>query len=1087
MFLHSSNRMEVLLAQLVEVVQRPLESAFQAEAIVVQSYGMERWIAMALAERLGIWANGRFYFPREAVWDIFQRALPNIPNSSAFEPETLVWAIMRVLPDYLPRPAFAELKTYLQGERTTLKRYQLAHRLANLFDQYVIFRPDLLIRWEQGQETHWQAELWRGLVAILPGQHRAAIRELFFQAVNHNTLNLRALPPRLSVFGISALPPFFMQIFWALSAYREVHLFVMNPCREYWGDIMAGSEQVYYTLRNGKAEGPLHLTKGNSLLASMGKLGRDYLDLLQDTASQLQPTQEIEAFDLAPGTTVLAQLQNDLLQLQERGEDTPVLSIASTDRSLQIHSCHSPMREVEVLYDQLLALFAAEPDLLPHEIIVMMPEIEQYAAYIQAVFNTRLPNQPVIPFSISDRGPQAESAIISSFLNLLRLHQSRFEVSTLLAILDDPSVQRCFDISPADRVLIQHWVSDVHICWGLDEQGRVALGLPEFRENSWWFGLDRLLLGYALSDGNSDPQLFADILPYPQMEGHDSLALGKLVVFIRRLQALALELPTLKTIPVWVGYLNQVLPQFFDPERELESELQRVRDVLHSLLTTCQVAQYSEAIGIEVVLAFLQQELAAAEAVHGFLQGRVTFCSMVPMRSIPFKVVCLLGLNDAVYPRSLKPLSFDLMAQEPRKGDRSRRQDDRYLFLESLLSARQYLYLSFVGQSIQDNSSLPPSVVVAELQDYLDRGFRYNGKPAGRALVCCHPLQAFSQSYFLPPVSTITGADAWRISYSHSYASASRALSAQRRESEPFIHPPFTAVPSHSLTLAQWLSFFRHPVKFLLQERLKITLNPPTSLLAEREPMALSTLDQFMLTQQRVKQLLAQNHPPRFRGHSPDDYALCKAGGILPLGVPGELIFQQIQEKALALVETIRHYQGGSLRETLWFDRVLAGQRLTGGLEALGQEYQVFYAASKLNAKAMLLAWVQHLLLNWIAPVDYPRRTVVLATDQGFCWHPVADAEAKLLELMQWYLQGLCQPLPLFPQASREYMMVLRKHHDEAQALNKAEQIWRGGDWATPERDGYIALCFADEFPRQAFAEVTQQVWEPLLDGGALL
>lgn len=1120
MFLHASNRMEILLDQLATVIQTSAtaQPALTPETIIVQSNGMERWIALSLAKRLGIWANGCFYFPHQAIWALFHAALPSLPKATAFAPEKLVWAIMRILPGCLNKPAFAELKHYLQDlqdERHALKRYQLAYRLAELFNQYLVFRPERMMRWEQGEEHHWQAQLWRALVELWPQQpHLARIRAQFFHAWQQQTLKIERLPARLSIFGISALPPFFLEVFMALSRDIEVHFFVLNPCREYWYDIMSNSEQVYYILKMTKLNklsssammppsAHYHLTAGNSLLASLGKLGRDYLELLHGLAQDNGLLkEETEQFEPATAKTLLAYLQNDLLDLKERGKqaDCPVVNILPTDRSLQIHACHSPMREVEVLYDQLLALFAAEPDLLPQDIIVMVPEIAAYAPYIQAVFATRLPQQPVIPFSIADQAPMVANSLITTFFSLLKLQYSRFEASRVLAILDDPQVQARFELSLADRELIQQWVTQVHICWGWDEQDRTAQNLPAFRENSWWFGLDRILLGYALGPSPEGPQLFQGILPFSDLEGHESLAVGKWLTFMRSLQALAADLKLLRPLTAWIEYAQQLLAAFFAANTpDAEIAIQTIRNALDDLLQTSQPAHYEEWVGVDVLLAGLQAILTPKEVMQGFLQEKVTFCALVPMRSIPFKVVCLLGLNDRVYPRSHKPFSFDLMSQQPRKGDRSRREDDRYLFLEAILSARCYCYLSYVGQSIQDNSRLPPSVVVAELQDYLDQGFLYDGQPAGRALVCFHPLQAFSQRYFLPPAGNWhKGVASWCFSYSQAYASVSRVLAKERHASAFFLDAPLiihrpsahseaSVLVPEAVTLPQWLAFFRNPVRALIKEQLKINLDPPPHTLDEREPMLLSKLDQSrMITQWLPHYIAAASTPAAIKTY----YAFFRASGLLPPGQPGEWAFQQLQTRVQNLAEKLRYYQTGHLHSPQWFDIVLSGQRLTGKLEQIWPAQQVFYTISNgWSAKACIQAWIAHLLLNQLAIADKPRHTVLVSLEEPvLVFKPLTadEAETHLTQLMQWYQQGQQRPLPFFPKTSYTYAEYYQKMPDPQMALQNAQKIWWPPDGIlvpgmVPERDSYAELCFGEELPEPAFSQFAWAFWEPIL------
>jgi exodeoxyribonuclease V gamma subunit len=458
----------------------------------------------------------------------------------------------------------------------------------------------------------------------------------------------------------------------------------------------------------------------------------------------------------------------------DASEPLPKISIATTDKSVQIHVCHSPMREVEVLHDQLLALFEQHPDLLAKDIVVMMPEVEKYAPYIQAVFSTQSDETTRIPYSITDRSLRAENTLIDSFFMILEIVQTRFTATDVLNILDSSAVQQRFEVTESELELIRHWVAATHIRWGSDAAGRQAMDLPDFSEYTWENGLHRMLLGYVLPA--QQESLFADILPFDDIEGHDGLTLGKLADFLQKLFDYTKMLKQPHYLDEWQSILNALLDTFLSTDATTESQAQTIRNLLNKLVTDAKLAQFNTVVSYEVILAYLQHYLEAEPTTAHFLTGQVTFCSLLPMRSIPFKVVCLLGMSDRNYPRSHHIISFDLISQVvSRPGDRSRRQNDRYSFLEALLAARDYFYLSYVGQSIHDNTVIPPSVLVSEILETIEIGFLppdSDKNPKNTMtdyLVTHHPLQAFSHRYF-------DGKDAKLFSYSQEYCMASDAL-----------------------------------------------------------------------------------------------------------------------------------------------------------------------------------------------------------------------------------------------------------------------------------------------------------------------
>ena len=359
MHVHRSNRTETLVDVLAAVVARPVGDATAPECIVVQGKGMERWLSMQLAQRFGVWANPLFPFPRKLIERAITVVLgPEGAPSACFEPETLMWAIAALLPAHLERPEFAPIRTYLTDDERGTKRSALAQRIADTFDQYVVYRPQMVIEWERGAGADWQAVLWRALVARYGATHIAARAAAFLAGVP--TTPPRGFPTRVSIFGISTRPPLYLQLPAALSAQVEIHLFLLSPSREYWADVRSQRETIRAHARRGATTDTLDVTEGHPLLASLGRLGRDFQQVLEATGEY----EETEA-DLYhdPGTgSMLATLQSDILRLVHRGRggDGAPLPHRRDDDSISVHACHGPMREVEVLHDQLLAAFDAD-------------------------------------------------------------------------------------------------------------------------------------------------------------------------------------------------------------------------------------------------------------------------------------------------------------------------------------------------------------------------------------------------------------------------------------------------------------------------------------------------------------------------------------------------------------------------------------------------------------------------------------------------------------------------------------------------------------------------------------------------------
>ncbi|MEJ2630309.1 MAG: exodeoxyribonuclease V subunit gamma [Acidihalobacter sp.] len=1073
--IHHSNRTELLLDALAQVCAEAPADPFEAETVVVQNPGMARWLALGIAERSGVAANLEFPLLASFVWRIYETQFDDLPDHSPLDREILLWRLMALLPEQLEDPAYVPLRHYLQGADEALRRYQLARRVADLFDQYLVFRAERVLAWEAGEEDHWQARLWRTLTSREGQSHRARLYAEFGERARAGRLRRGDLPARVSLFGLTAIPPAYVEVLRAMAEVIDIHLFVLNPSLNYWGDIVderTRAQLRHLWARHGRAAEADYLSVGNPLLASLGKQGRDLLDLLHEDSGE-----DHDRFAPPQRLDLLGMLQLDILMLQTRGDgvdEQPPLPLEPGDRSVQIHSAHSRMREVQVLHDRLLALIEEGDDLTPRDIVVMAPDIDAYAPYVEAVFGA-VPPERRIPWSVADRHAAAESPLAATLLALLALPQSRMTVSEVLALLEDAAVMRRLGLDDTGLERVRRWVREANIRWGLDADMRADLGLPAEDAASWAFGLRRLLLGYAMPpDGET---LFSGIAPYTDIEGGEARDLGLLADFIDRLAGWRERLARPCDAAGWVDVLGGLLEDFFLPDENETAFLQQVREALAALREHCAEAGFAEVVDLAVVRDHLRGRLEDARAGQAFLDGRVSFCNMVPMRSIPFRVVCLLGMNDGDYPRNQRPLGFDLIAEQPRRGDRSRREDDRYLFLEALLSAREVFYASYVGHDIRSNAERVPSVLLGELLETIERGFRApdGGDGVLEQIVTEHPLQPFSQRYF--------EGDEQLFSYAAEWLSETRHAGIGAFLGKPLPEPE--EGPWRELELDELAEFLSHPARHLLERRLGVNLREYDERTEDTEPFELDGLERWQLKDRALALTLAGRDPDRLR-------ELALADGSLPSAGFGEQAYARAVESVPELAGELRELGIEAPSEVLELDLALGECRLRGWLRGVGAGGLLRYRAGKLRARDRLRLWLEHLALNALAPQGVEPVSVFCAEDGLLRLGPVADATAQLQVLVGLYREGWREPLPFFAETSLAYAeRLLRKGDDAETALVAAAKVWAGNQFVAGEADdAYNRLAFRDRDPLGVrFAELAERVYAPLfaaqVEGGA--
>ncbi|NTU68970.1 MAG: exodeoxyribonuclease V subunit gamma [Chlorobiaceae bacterium] len=1064
--LYTSNRMEALASAFADVVsKRPPGSPFSKEVVVVQSRGMQRWLSMRLASRFGVWANGYFPFPNTFVSELFGILGLAKADASSFSRESMRWSLMRLLPLMADGSGFEPVRSYLVDDPDGLKRLQLAGKIADAFDQYTIFRPELLEAWERGGDDgagEWQPSLWRELVAQAKGRHRGSLKSEFCERLSC-LARPEGLPERISLFGISYLPPFHLDMLSAIARSTEVDIFLLSPTREYWGDIVSRK-----TLSGMPAAERKLRTEGNPLLASLGRSGRDFSEMVLDMPEVSEG--DVDLYVDPGDDTLLHALQGDMLNLAGTGGDEGYKPFDPADRSVQVHSCHSALREVEVLHDNLLDLLETVPGLVPREIVVMTPDIETYAPYITTVFGSRGDGVPRLPFSIADRRLLNEGNVASSLLKLLGLYGSRCTAPAMFDLLSSPPVRRRFGLEERELEVVRNWIGNIRIRWGIDEEDRKKLLLPSYRENSWRAGLDRLLLGYSMPD---EGVLVDGVLPYDGVEGDPAVTLGKFAVFVDAVESFLTAFDKPAKPEEWGERLAAMLDGFIKADDESERELGKVHEAVDAFVEAVAGSGLDEDLSAQVMISWFRSRLEEDERGLGFMTGGITFCAMLPMRSIPFRVVAMIGMNDGSFPRQQQPPGFDLITRFPRRGDRSVRGDDRYLFLESILSARDVLYLSYIGQSVKDNSEIPPSVLVSELLDAVRRRFVVSGPEDPTAcLLVRHRLQGFNPEYFTPGSKLFSYA-------SENFDALSGNRSGQPRP--PFIVNPL-AQPSDELKLVsldRLARFFANPSAFFLEERLGMRSGPGVAPLEDREPFEASGLDAYLMRQELLETMLAGVAP---QGLLP----LFRSRGLLPPALHGERIFGSLVEEVAKFVEEVRkHDAGGGSLEKVDLDLDIDGFRLTGSVESRPPGIQLFYRCAAMKENDRIRAWIAHLALSVSPGGSGSPETLLVMRDRSLRYRAVGDAAGLLGELLDAYRQGLSVPLPFFPKASTAWSEKLGK--SDGERLSAAMKAWADGYDNRPGEgsDPAYRRCFGDGLPfGEEFRSTADRLLRPMIEHG---
>jgi exodeoxyribonuclease V gamma subunit len=932
-----SNDLYALSDQLADVLRKQKQGVFVRHQLVTQTEGMNNWLKVRLASKLGIVANVNFPKPNDVVMTIRQLLAP--APAAVLNQDFMRWRLFSLLGTAAFQEKFPDVAVYYRQEE--IKRVALSSRLADLFDQYQVYRTETISRWnknESGPEAYeqWQQWLWYQMREDVPYrmQDRTELVAELLQQLNKTGVPelLKEQLPAVHFFGLAVITPYYMNLFHALSAYIDVNFYLMNPAPEqYWFDYLSEQQIArkvarFYKSQVKRSDSPDHLLPGNSLLLNMGVIVKNSFrllfqnDVLINIYDYVQPTVQRTPH------TLLEKIQDDIFQ----NALPSGYKFTETDRkdgSVTVNSCFTPLREVEVLYNYLVELIdSRSAQLSPQDIVVMVTDIDTYAPYIRAVFESAKPNFPI---NIADESLSSGNNLFSALRLILEIDAEKFTAESVLEILESPLVRMRTGISDLEQIRMV--VRQAAIRFGQDGDRELETHLY-----SWTHGLKRIIYGICI--GGSQPYFDGtdEVHPLDSVEGNGVAEIIRFYQFVKTLTSFVNRRKETRRLDAWVEYLYELVDAliFRSGEKELEDYHRFVR-----LMETMTAAEATEEISFEVIRHSLQESLTLSKRSHAFSSGGVTFCSLIPMRSIPAKVIAMLGMNFDAFPRRETKLNFSLFARDPLAGDRNVRENDRHLFLETILSAKQYLYLSYIGGNVKDGSEVPPASTIDELLDYIIQSSEDSVSVTRKQLITIHPLHGHSRKYF-------DGKSGLR-TYLGSMTSD---VVLPKRSGEAVVVEKTEPIKLKSLA-----DFWRDPVKWYVNNNLQIYYRDEEILLPEMEAFEVGTLENW-----KLKEALL------FRGDSAvkEIAQEQKRDGNLPLRNLGEYFISNAFKETKAAAQTLKELTEQQEARILEINLLLDGVVITGNVNYVYGERMVIAAASKSNssrAKRFCAAMVEYL------------------------------------------------------------------------------------------------------------------------------
>jgi exodeoxyribonuclease V gamma subunit len=1052
LLIHRAERADHLVSALGALLRDPLPDPFATEVVSVPTPGVERWLSQRLAARLGtragrsdgVCAAVDFCSPRRLV----TRALAVTDSAEEVDPwrpDRVVWPLLGVIDESRNQPWARLLWSHLDGRAG--RRWSVVRHQAELFAGYAASRPAMLRAWTEhrdidpagrplGPDRAWQAELWRRLRAVVDAPEPADRVAAAVQALRERPESAE-LPARLSVFGATRLEYDHMAVLAALAAHRDVHLWLPAPSPALWQKV------AEYLSENGRppsrrAEDDTEGLAAHRLLAYLGRDARELQLTLAATGADLVD-EHLSAPDGPPPNTLLSWLQTDIAA--DRGPkpeaERPLLDPA--DHSIVLHAAHGSDRQVEVLREILVGLLADDPTLEPRDIVVMCPDIETFAPLIAAAFGLDTAETEAehpghrLRVRLADRSLRQLNPLLAVVSRVVTLADGRVAASAILDLCASAPVARKFSFTADEQDRLQDLVARAGVRWGLDAERRGRFGLADFGQNTWAAGLDRLLLGVAMDE--TEQRFLGTALPMDDVDSSDVDLVGRLAELVSRLRTLTDACRWPRPVAGWVELFKTALELLTEVPPADRWQLGHAYAELSRLAEAAE-APSSPALSLPEIADLLAEAFRGRPSRANFRTGTLTVASLLPMRAVPHRVVCLLGVDDGTFPRRRPPDGDDIAAADPWVGDRDPRSEDRQLLLDAILAAEERLLVVYAGADPRSGADIPPAVPIGELLDALDLTARTEtGRPVRCAITVRHPLQPFDPRNFQPGKL----GDLGPLSFDRSALRGVRAVTADRPPPAAiFDRAPLPAVPESGLmALADLLRFYAHPVRALLRERGGLFLREDPEQPDEQIPAALQGLERWSVGDRMLRLHLQGHDLSRLRD------AEWRRGAIPPRMLGARVLGQLVEE-----VEQVAGAAADFLTEEPErheVDVLLPGEvRLTGTVASVRGEHLARVGFSRLSAKQRLAAWVELLALTATDP-SHPWRAVAVGSQGRSMLGPVSAAWATrvLADLAALRWTGLREPLPFAARTSVHYAALRNAGHPLArEQLRELDRTW---------------------------------------------
>lgn len=1065
-----SNHLEILTNIINKIIKNnPLNNSLKSEIILVQNKDIEHWIKIKFFKKLDNLSDINFLLPNEFIHKICSYLFPNFSKDIFFNKYLIIWQLLIKISKYNKNPELSIIKEYY-CKNNKYKNYKFVLKLVELFEQYMLYRPDWLDSWRKGNllpnlgnEQYWQAFLWRSLTKdkiYLENPYWNYIN-IYKNLIKFLKIKKFLIPKRIFILGISSFSPFYFKILKILENYIDIHLFYLNPCMFYWEDICLNNnildfknKKKLFKKKNENLFSSYSLyeeNNNNPLLKSWGQQGINNIKLI----SQISDINEINAFVKPLDNNLLHLIQSDILLLKdytlfskcnEKKKNKKRL-LKLNDFSLRIHVCHSHQREIEVLYENIIFMMINDSTIHPKDILVMAKDINKYKPSIKAIFGNKN-NKYYIPFSICDQKKRNLHPIINTFLKILKLKNSLFSIDQIIELIYVPSVSSKFNINKYDILLLKKWIKEYNVYSNLDYKMMLKFNFPIINKCNWKNRLRNIFLKYITGKLNINSDIICinrNINTY-QLELVNKIS--KLLSILNKWHSFFIK-P--KKLNVWKKFITKITKDFFLPDKNTENALNMLSNLWEKILKFGLKVKYNKTISIDILEEALNSKLDEQIVNKNFLTGNINFCNFITTRSVPFKIICLLGMNEEILINFKKKIYFNLITKYPRFGDINIVHTNNYLFLEILLSAQKKLYISYIGINIKDNTKLYPSVLVQELIDYITKSFYL---PDDKNNIHLNETQRVRKHLFKRYNITPFEKENFLLFYNKQNFFEKNLFKFKYKIKKK---------KYKIITIKKFLNFYRHPIREWFIQRLGISLYKSSHLLDNSKYYLINNFTNYQINNLILNSLLNKENINFLIKN-------IKKSGLLPYGGYGELYIIKQYKKMMMIYKKIKIFISNNINN-YEVNIKLGNIKLCGWLNFVQNNGLLRWKPKKLTIQDCMILWIEHLIYCSIGGIG-ESKMFGINSEWNFLKIPIDQAKSLLYFLIYNYIKGMTIPLFLLPKTSEIWLKycydfkkktVTKNKKLQKYAIHKMIQMWNGNNYFSGEKkDFYLKKIIFD-------------------------